>query len=218
MENKEFKKQKGFTLIELIIVMAVFMLVVAVAIAIFLSIVASQKRILQQEQMLSEVSYAMEYMSKGLRMALKDSGSTCLVWRNESGEITQEFENYIYLYTRANTDNQEYEGIKFINASNNDACQEFFVTKDATTQNNVLKELKDQTTDTYSTLLTASKYNIDYFRTSINATSGLSSYGASEDDSIQPRATLIMGFQVPGDNLQPEIKIQTTVSDRNINE
>jgi len=221
---KNFKFQisnfdKGFTLIELIVVMAVFMLIVAVAVAIFLSIIDSQRRILAQEQMLSQISYAIEYMSKGLRMAAKDDEGICLLYTDSGGEITQTFPGYIYLYTRPEQGTTQYTGIKFINQSNSDACQEFFIAENGG-PNKVIKELKNSVNDNSATLLTAAKYNIDYFKYSINGGSGLGSdgiNGASEDDGRQPRVTMIMGFEVPGDSNQPQIKIQTTVSQRNLN-
>jgi len=232
-----FKNDKGFTLVELIVVMAIFLLIVGVAIAIFLSIIQSQKRILAQEQLLSQVSYTMEYMSKGLRMAKKDSVGNCLVYTNSDLSISDTFPGYTFLYSRPNYWKcvegtctyvyGVYEGIKFINQSNDDVCQEFYLDADLTTNNNVIKEKKiefpyDQISDTYSTLLTSSKFGIDYMKFSINGTSGLAAdgiYGASEDDDPvqQPRVTVILGFEIPGDKNQPEIKIQTTVSQRNLN-
>lgn len=211
---------KGFTLIELIVVMSVFMLIVAVAIAIFLSIIGSQRRILAQEQMLSQVSYAMEYMSKGLRMAQKDTEGTCLATVDSNGEVVQSYPGYMYLYTRPDLESGAYKGIKFINASNENACQEFFIADDGGATNSTIKELKNSTDDADASFLTADKYNINYFRYSINGGTGLAAdgiLGASEADGIQPRVTLIMGFELPGDPTQPEIKIQTTVSQRNLN-
>lgn len=211
---------KGFTLIELIVVMAVFILIVAVTIAIFLSIIASQRRILAQEQMLSQVSYAMEYVSKGLRMAQKDTEGECLASVDSNGEIVQNYPGYMYLYTRPDLESGVYKGIKFINASNEAACQEFFIANDGGATNSTIKELKNSTDDEDASFLTADKYNINYFRYSINGGTGLASdgiMGALETDSTQPRVTLIMGFELPGDPTQPEIKIQTTVSQRNLN-
>jgi type II secretory pathway pseudopilin PulG len=235
MNKTNFQKQKGFTLVELIVVMAVFMLIVGVAIAIFLSIIEGQKRILAQEQILSQVSYAMEYMSKGLRMAKRDTNGDCLVYTNSDYSISDYFPGYNFLYTRPNywkcTDGVcnyiygLYGGVKFINQSNDNACQEFYL--DAVDNNNVIKEKKllspyIQLSDDYSTLLTSSNFSIDYLKFSINGTSGLATdgiYGASQLDtpSQQPRITIILGFKVPGDTTQPEIKIQTTVSQRNLN-
>jgi len=216
------KSSKGFTLIELIVVMAVFMLIVGVTISIFIAIIQNQKRILAQEQLLSQISYTMEYMSKGLRMAKRDTSGSCLVYTDSSYNITETFPGYTYLYTRPST---LYKGIKFINQSNSDACQEFYL--DVVNGNNVIKEKKldspyDQISDDYSTLLTSDRFDVDYFKISINGTAGLVGdeiYGASEDDTPaqQPRVTISTGFQVPGDTSLPELKIQTTVSQRNLN-
>jgi len=222
MNKYQKQNQKGFTLIELIVVMAVFMLIVGVAISIFIAIIQNQKRILSQGQLLDQISYTMEYMSKGLRMAKKDTSGSCLVYTDSNYNITETFPGYAYLYTRPNT---LYEGIKFINQSNNDACQEFYL--DTENGNNVIKAKKidspySQISDDSSTLLTSDEFNVDYFKISINGTTGLAGdeiYGASEDDTPaqQPRITISTGFQVPGDNSLAELKIQTTVSQRNLN-
>lgn len=213
-------QSKGFTLVEIIVVMSVFMLIVGVAVAIFLSIVANQRRILSQEQMLSQVSYAMEYMSKGLRMTSKDSNGNCLLYADNNQAVTETFPGYIYLYTRPDSQTNQFSGIKFINASDNYSCQEFYLYYDSETGNKALKELKNSLRDDHSSFLTSSKYNVDYLKYSINGGSGKEIegvYGTSGLDNQQPRITVIMGFEVPGDDSQPEIKIQTTVSQRNLN-
>ena len=223
--NSKLKIQnynKGFTMVELIVVIAVFMLIISVAVVIFISIIENQRIILSRERLLSQVSYAVEYMSKALRMASKDTSGSCLVYTDVNYNITDTFPGYIYLYTRPNS---YYEGIKFINESNNEACQEFYLD-----QNNgrLIKEKRvnfpyDQITDENSVALISDKFDINYLRFSINGTSGLESdliFGASEDDSPpqQPRVTVIMGIQSSNDPLQSEIKIQTTISQRNLNE
>lgn len=221
MAEKIQNSNRGLTMVELIVVVAVFMLVVSVAIVIFISIIDSQRIILSRERLLSQVSYATEYMSKALRMASKDIGGDCLVYTDVNYNITDTFPGYIYLYTRPNS---WYEGIKFINESNNEACQEFYLDEAG---GNVLKEKRinfpyDQVTDENSVSLVSDEFDVNYLRFSINGTSGLEAdliYGASEDDDPpqQPRVTIIMGIQSPEDPLQSEIKIQTTISQRNLN-
>jgi prepilin-type N-terminal cleavage/methylation domain-containing protein len=218
IKNLKCKKGAGFTLIELVVVMASFLFIVGGAIVIFISIIQSQKRILAQEQLLNQASYAMEYISKGLRMAKKDENAVCLYYSEEDGGDI--FSGYNYLYTRPNGIGV-YEGLKFINASNNNACQEFYLA--IGDDNQVIKENLNSEDDDNSTLLTSGKANINYLRFSVNGTTGTNVegiYGASEDDIPvqQPRLTLILGFENPNDEDQPEIKIQTTVSQRNLNE
>jgi len=119
-------KNKGFTIIELVVVMAVFLFVVGAAMTIFISIVSNQKKVLSEQQVLNQVSYAQEYMSKALRMAkvaLTASDLACMGSENSG---------YIYLLTRYDVATQTFKGVKFINQSGLDEsgepiCQEFFV-------------------------------------------------------------------------------------------
>ena len=142
MQN--IKLSKGFTLIELIVVMAVFLLIIGAAIGIFLSIVQNQKRVLSEQQLLNQISYVEEYMSKALRMAKTEpatdsiSPEPCL--KDYSiGLDPADHPGYVYLLTRPDS-NGIFRGIKFINHSDGDACEEFYL--DTSTTPYVLKELK----------------------------------------------------------------------------
>ena len=110
------KSGAGFTLIELIVVMAVFLFVTGASMGIFISIITSQKRLLAQEQFLNQISYLEEYMAKALRMAKTAPNSDCIP------------EGFIYLLTRHPENTGDvYNGIKFINQSDNGSCWEFFL-------------------------------------------------------------------------------------------
>ena len=67
------KNSAEFTIIELIVVMTVFLFIIGAAIGIFISIVKSQKKVLVEQQLVNQVSYVKEYMSKALRAAKVDS-------------------------------------------------------------------------------------------------------------------------------------------------
>jgi prepilin-type N-terminal cleavage/methylation domain-containing protein len=199
------KNIKGFTLVELIVVMAVFLLIIGTAIGIFISIVQDQRRILNEQELLNQTSYALEHMSKALRMAKKDTEGNCL---------GQDYIGYNYLLTRWDGTRGAYNGIKFINQSDNDACQEFFLEYiDSNHQELgfVLKEIKKYNPAELDNpvLLTSSKLKINSI--------GFNVIGASENDGVQPRITISLDIQVQGDSNQPRIKIQTTVSQRNLN-
>jgi type II secretory pathway pseudopilin PulG len=209
------KKSKGFTLVELIVVMAGFLFIVAVAVVIFISIIQSQRRILSQNQLLNQSSYLIEYMSKGLRMAERDQAGSCLVYVDEGGEIGDAFPGYNYLYTKPISG--YYTGLKFINA-NDTSCQEFYLDP----EDNLIKELKDSVNKNNAMPLVSDKFHVDYFRMIIDGKDGAFGEeevnGSSVADNAQPRITISMGFSVPGDEGQPVLRIQTTVSQRNINE
>lgn len=212
LKNKK-QKSKGFTLVELVVVMAAFLLIIGVAISIFISIIQGQRRILAQNQLLNQSSYLIEYMSKGLRMARNDEAGTCLIYADEgSGETS--FPGYNYLFTKPVSNN--YTGIKFINANSND-CQEFYLDS----EDNKIKELRNSINESDAMPLMSDKFNVNYFKATVNALPGLQSdeeYGSFLGDFQQPRITIISGFSVVGDNSLPELKIQTTVSQRNLNE
>ena len=227
MNNK--KLSKGFTIIELVIVMAIFLFIIGAAISIFLNVLQNQKRILADQELLNQISYVEEYMSKALRMAKIDTTGDCLGVDNKG---------YIFLLTRQDTGLDVYRGIKFINQSDGDACQEFFldnVTPDNISNltlddpNNpvVLKELKNNTDVSKATFLTSANLKISSIRFGINGSDGSisnnpnpdSAPGASGGDLIQPKVTILLKVSpnMPGDDNEPSTIIQTTISQRNLN-
>ncbi len=66
----------GFTLIESMVAVAIFALLIVSATDIFLSIIRSQRNTLSSKNAQESVSYALEVMTKELRMAKIDDG-TC---------------------------------------------------------------------------------------------------------------------------------------------
>ena len=207
-------KNRGFTLIEIIVSMAVFLLVVGIAVSIFVSIVTQQRRILSEQQLINQTSYVLEYMSKALRMAgIDDEFGSCI--QDDFGGV---YANGIYVLTRQDTSGELlYKGIRFKDASAGDICHEFFLDVDE----GVLKEIKSSggfvninTGDAVA--LTSERIKINSIEFRINGESGLNYY-VLEQDSTQPRITIFMEVQIPGLPEQTAKKIQTTVSQRNLN-
>ena len=213
------KLLRGFTIIELIVVMAIFLSVIGAALGIFISIITNQKKVLAEQQILNQISYAEEYMSKALRMAETVKDDNCI----PSG--------YVYLLTRPfnSQDKFFYRGIKFVNSSDNDACQEFFLDNTTDPTKPVLKELKtyppyEQLSDDKAVALTSTDLKINFVRFSINGTDGSSescpdpsNCGASQADSVQPKATILLNIAIAGDTSEPDRTIQATISRRNLN-
>lgn len=99
---------KGFTLVELLVGVVVFSLIGAIASGVLVSGLRAQRKSLAYQELLDQTSFAMEYMSRSLRMARKElSAPACL---SENG--------LNYEKTRGG------KGLKFINYQGN--CQEFF--------------------------------------------------------------------------------------------
>ncbi len=177
------KTEKGFTLIELLVAMTVFLVIIGAASGLFVSAIMAQRRTLTLQELLDQTSYVMEYMSRALRMAQKESNAgVCLSSRGLNYEKTR-----------------SGRGLKFINA--NGICQEFFWDS-----NNQLKESKTGTEE----YLTSAGLEIIFFKIDLS--------GESQTDDIQPRVTVFLDIKgkVGKPESRPEIKIQTTVSQRNL--
>lgn len=192
-------RQRGVTLVELIVVLAVFAIVIGAAVDIFISIVQHQRRILAQQEFSNQISYVMEYMSRSMRMSIKDTAGTCL-----SGSPGS-----LYALTRYNESSTFYEGIKFI--ANNGVCQEFFL--DRAGGGAVLKEMKYGLLDSQSIL--SSKFIVNYARFIINGNKNITA--ATQNDLLQPRITMVLSIDTQIIGTQQTKIFQTTVSQRNLN-
>ncbi len=211
-----YKRNKGFTLIELIVVMAVFLLIMGTAISIFISIVSHQKRILAKQELLNQTSYFIEYMGKGLRMAVKDPDGVCL------GTV-----GAVYKLEDYDSVNRIWKGIKFINASDDNACQKFCL-DNSTLENPVLKEIKNSAGNWdcgTGTNVTSTNLKINLLSFAFNGVlpgppAGINDgyvVPLSDSDLNQPRVTIALDVKIQGDSNQLSTKIQTTVSQRDLN-
>jgi len=68
--------KKGFTLIELLVSMTLFLIVMVSVIELFISGIKTQKKSLALQTLSDGTSYAVEYMSRTIRMAKKDLTGT----------------------------------------------------------------------------------------------------------------------------------------------
>ena len=69
--------KKGFTLIELLVSMTIFVIVMVSIIELFISGIKTQKKSLALQTLSDGTSYAVEYMSRAIRMAKKDLNTGC---------------------------------------------------------------------------------------------------------------------------------------------
>jgi prepilin-type N-terminal cleavage/methylation domain-containing protein len=181
---QDIKKEKGMTLVELLVVIAMLSLTITALSGIFRNVVKGQARALTSQQLMDQSSYVTEYMSRALRMAKKDDG-TCIG------------NNLNYFMTRSGN------GIKFMNY--NGECQEFYLD----TNDSKLKEVKNGITNS----LTSDKIEVISFNIGPNDS-------WDQNDDLQPRVTIFLESKGKRKMLaseeQPIIKIQTTISQRNI--
>lgn len=214
---------RGFTIVELAIVIAIFLFIIGAAISIFLSIVQRQKEVLSEQEILNQVSFVEEHMSKALRSAKVATGSTCIP------------EGYIYLLTDPDANNV-YEGIQFINGNEPESnmCYKFYLDS-----NNILQEIKSTGTIDYGYTLALTapslKFNSDGVSPIIFSVNGgdgsvsgqgcngtdpcgakASSLGSAQNEP-QPKVTILMNIKISADASGASRAIQTTTSRRNLN-
>ena len=91
--------------------------------------------------------------------------------------------------------------IRFINHSENDICQEFFWDK-------VENQLKESKSGNPPISLTSNDLQVNFLKFNLS--------GQSEDDDFQPRVTIFLEIQIKGPGGQPKTRIQTTISQRNL--
>lgn len=160
--------KKGFTLIEMLVAVAIFFIVVSIPTGFFVLSLKSQKRVLALREIIDNSSYALEYTSRALRMARKDDieiggvVKDCLSGDKVNYEITN-----------------GGQGIKFRNYL--DKCQKFYLSG---TQ---LREWKDDGTDLP---LTSDNLEITLLEFYLS--------GATQGDSLQPRVTILFEIQKKG--------------------
>jgi len=179
-------KNKGYTLIEIMVGITIFMIIIAAPVGFFVNSLKVQQKILFTQQLLDNVSYSMEYISRALRMAQKDISGTCIT-QDMNYEITK-----------------DGSGIKFLNYRN--VCQEFY-------WDNTSNPRRLQASSRAVTLpLTSDDLDVIFFK--IGPTDSW-----DQSDNEQPKVTLyldVKGVKSQKAELQPEIKIQTTISQRNL--
>ncbi len=101
--------KNGFTLIELLIVSSIFSVILIALSGLFISALKVEKNILETKEFLGQASYAVEYITRALRMAKKDKAGSCInIGRN---------------YEISSGDSR----IRFVNSLQGDKCQEFFL-------------------------------------------------------------------------------------------
>ena len=211
-------KKRGFTLIEMVVSIAVFLLISGAAVGIFLSIISRQKEVLSEQELLNQISYAEEYMSRALRMAKVSTSNTdsgCL----DLGDI--------YVLTRPD-ENSFYNGIKFLNQTDgeyvdgerNAMCEEIFLDNVTDPARPVLMIQKGQDP---AIALTSSDMEIKYIRFGVNGLTGSLAdcpnssesecFAATSQDEVQPRVTTLLKVELA----ERSRIFQTTISQRNLN-
>ncbi len=177
-------KNKGFTLVELMVTITIFSIIIEIILGIFILGIRQQRISLNTQLTLDQLSYALEFMSRSLRMAKKELGENCLT---------------VIGYNYENPSNNSFS-IRFINTLDGNDCQEFFL------EDGQLKYRKDinNSSETFP-LTSTSTLEITALTFTLE--------GASQEDKLQPKVSIYLEATSKIDPAR-KIKIQTTISQR----
>ncbi len=192
-------KSEGYTLIEVMVAVGIFTTVIAAPTGFFVSSLKGQQRALASQELIDNVSYSLEYVSRTLRMAKKELN--CISKTDPSTCVCLKNKGYGFNYETT----QGGKGIRFNNYQN--ACQEIFWD----TSDNQFKEIKDGGAPV---VLTPRKLEVVSFKIGTTTPDIW-----SQDNDKQARVTLFLEIQAKGPAVfgsQPKIQIQTTISQRNL--
>jgi prepilin-type N-terminal cleavage/methylation domain-containing protein len=164
---------KGFTLVELLVVIVIFSITIGSITGIFISGLSSQRRILAEQEILNQISYAIEYMGKAIRMAKKDD---IKIGDAEKHCLSGEKVNYEVSLDKTK--------ITFRNYQNQ--CQSFYLNLNS----NQIFEDKEGTV----LALTSPKIKVNSLKFMVS--------GESQNDTLQPRVTIFMEVESSGKKLQ----------------
>jgi len=178
--------KKGFTLIEMLVAITIFSIVVSAISGIFISSVQNQKKVLANREVLDQLSYALEYMGRALRMAKKDLTGECV---GVSGN------NYGVPATST---------ISFLNHEGH--CQQFSLLEGKIVE----QRSSDRTASNFSDPIDLTSSNIQ-----INVLEFLvQGKEQPPTDYRQPLVTIFVNAE--SSVFTSEIRIQTSISQRNI--
>lgn len=155
-------RKNGFTLIEIVIGVAVFAILATVFIGLLVDSIKSQQKALASQELIDSISYNLEYISRAVRMAKKELSDSpvCLSARGLNYEQTR-----------------DGNGLKFINYDG--VCQEIFLD----TEEGRLYESRD---GGQALPLTPSSFQVNSFQL------GPSDSWGQEEPVEQPRVTIVM--------------------------
>jgi len=179
----KFSIQKGFTLVEMLVSVAIFTFVMLIATSAIFTIVAANKKAESLRSVMDNLDFALESMARNIRTG---SSYSCLSGGSGGGS---EIGNCPSGAT----------GFEFVSNQSNGASIEYYLSNG--------EIMEDQTGWSNSVAITA---------TEINVTSLEFYLIGSGKDGLQPRVLMTVIGSAGTESTQTQFKIQTTLSQRQI--
>ncbi len=190
---KANKKEKGFTLIEMLVSILIFSIISAGLINVFIAAVQSQSRVLQNQSLMEQSSYSLEYMGKLIRMANMDTTGGCTGVVNTNYSIAQAPNSITFLAYDAV--NSQYR------------CRQFLLS------NNIIEERRSSDATVANlepaTEITSSQVKVNKLKFVVTG---------DVLTSAQPKVTIMVKMESARNTSNPpQISVETSVSQRHLN-
>jgi prepilin-type N-terminal cleavage/methylation domain-containing protein len=185
------QKSKGFTLVETLVSLFIFGTMSVVLVNTFVGTLNTQTRILQNQDLMNQSSYALEHMGKIIRMAERDEVGSCA----PAGEGYQ-VDNGVKSITFLAYDSKEsvYKCVRFL------------------LEDNAIKESRstDETDDNLGVAQAITSSSVYVSDLAFNVT------GDSLGDVLQPKITIMINMRYNISPNPPRLIVQTTISQRKL--
>jgi prepilin-type N-terminal cleavage/methylation domain-containing protein len=181
----------GFTLIEVMVSIAIFLLAMTVVSELFIFSLRAHRKILAHSQMIGEISYDLEHISRGLRMAKKSDVNDACLQQGENFKIQSG--KLIFKNRKANGDID---------------CIKFYYSHPTDYPSGVMALMEERNDFSGPLPLTSPETNVTVFSVVQDSNSGW-----DQDDDLQPRVTLYIKTE---DKEGGIFETQTTISQRDL--
>jgi prepilin-type N-terminal cleavage/methylation domain-containing protein len=197
-QKNKAARGRGFTLVEMMVSLFIFSMTMGVVGQLFLYSLKMQRQMSAHNKLINELSYSMERISRGLRMAQKDMTGTCIGQYENFEKTTDTYGDHIKFKS---------PDTSFV-SSNPIDCIEYYLDDYYSTGVTSLMESRSNeggAFSDYSLPLTSPAIDVQTF--------SITESGWSQNDDSQPRVVVhIVAVDGEGQNLE----VQMTVSQRNI--
>lgn len=184
------QNSKAFTMVETLVSVCLFGFISVVLINVFVASINSQTRILQNQELMDQSTYALEYMAKSVRMAQKDVDGFCTGTINANYTVSTNSITFLAYDTKE----AAYR------------CRQFFL------GSAIIKEMRSTTAsaDDFAVAqdITSSKVAVTDLTFAVT--------GNVVGDTVQPKVTMMIEMVSGTSSSAPTITIQTSVSKREL--
>ena len=192
-------KKSGFSLAEMLVSVLIFGILVGAITGVFTSAIKIQRYALSAQDLLSQTSYIMEHASRSLRVAKKDYAGDCIDANKNYGIAEAPFPQIKF--------KELSSPCEFPPVGCTAYCEEFVLRDPMVSILETQKYEYEVGGGSFYSPLTSPKLKVNYFNRRVTG----------DDLNSQPRATFFIDVEAGQTSPKPRIRLQTTVSQRDIN-